>query len=132
MKKTRQFLSVLLTLAMLLSLLPTTALAAAYYSVGVNGIELRDGYYLESNDSPSAKTNATTAPTTYVAWYKDGTLTLNHYDGKEIKLQGAAAGDLTIKLIGDNTITSTSNEVGIQGIGASGSIYNIHPALCRP
>ena len=112
----------LLALVMLLSLLPTTALAATYYSVGVNNIELRDGYYLESNDSTSAKTGANTEPTNYVAWYKDGTLTLNGYDGKEIKLQGAVAGDLTIKLIGDNTITSTSNEVGIQGISASGSI----------
>ena len=123
MQRTKsKILSILLSLVMLLSLLPTTALAAAYYSVDVNGIELRDGYYLEKNSSTSAKTNATTAPTNYVAWYKDGTLTLNRYDGKEIKLQGAVGGDLTIKLIDDNTITSTSNEVGIQGISASGSI----------
>ena len=123
MQRTKsKILSILLSLVMLLSLLPTTALAAAYHAVKVNGIELQDGYYLENNSSTDAKTNATTAPTTYVAWYKDGTLTLNGYDGKEIKLQGAVAGDLTIKLIGDNTITSTSNEVGIQGITASGSI----------
>lgn len=123
MQRTKsKLLSILLSLVMLLSLLPTTALAAAYDSVKVNGIELQDGYYLENNSSTDAKTNATTAPTTYVAWYKDGTLTLNGYDGKEIKLQGAVAGDLTIKLIGDNTITSTANEVGIQGISASGSI----------
>lgn len=123
MQRTKsKILSILLILAMLLTLLPTTALAAAYDVVKVNGKELKDGYYLESNSSTDAKTNATTAPTNYVAWYKDGTLTLNGYDGKEIKLQGAVAGDLTIKLIGDNTITSTSNEVGIQGISASGSI----------
>ena len=48
MKKRR--LSILLSIVMLFSLLPTTALATAYYSVGVNGMELRDGYYLESND----------------------------------------------------------------------------------
>ena len=124
MQRTKsKILSILLSLVMLLSLLPTTALAANYYyEVRINGKDLRDGYYLERNDSTDVKTGANTAPTNYVAWYKDGTLTLNGYDGKEIKLQGAVAGDLTIKLIGDNTITSTSNEVGIQGISASGSI----------
>ena len=112
MQRTKsKLLSILLSLVMLLSLLPTTALAADYYEVSVNGKNLRDGYYLESNDATSAKTGADTEPTPYVAWYKDGTLTLNGYNGKEIKLQGAVAGDLTIKLIGDNTITSTANEV---------------------
>ena len=37
-------------------------------------------------------------------------------------LQGAPAADLIIKLIGDNTITTTTNEVGIQGNRAAGSI----------
>ena len=37
-------------------------------------------------------------------------------------LQGAPAADLIIKLIGDNTITTTTNEVGIQGNSAAGSI----------
>lgn len=127
MQRTKsKLLSILLSLVMLLSLVPAmgvTALAAAYYSVGVNGIELRDGYYLESNDSASAKIGATTAPTTYVAWYKDGVLTLNKFTGKansSIEVQGAVGGELIIKLIGDNTITPY--QTGIQGIGTAGSI----------
>lgn len=37
-------------------------------------------------------------------------------------LQGAPAADLIIKLIGDNTITTTTHETGIQGNSAAGSI----------
>ena len=127
MQRTKsKILSILLSLVMLLSLVPAmgvTALAAAYYGVGVNGIELRDGYYLENNSSEKAKTGATTAPTTYVAWYKDGVLTLNKFTGKansSIVVQGADAGELTIKLIGENTITPY--ETGIQGNSNGGSI----------
>ena len=122
MQRTKsKILSILLSLVMLLSLLPTTAFAATYNDVKVNGVSLGDGKYLASNSATDSN-YSNTEPSSYVAWYKDGTLTLNGYDGKEIKLQGAVAGDLTIKLIGDNTITSTSNEVGIQGINACGSI----------
>ncbi len=49
-------------------------------------------------------------------------MTLNGYKGTGIVLQGAPAADLIIKLIGDNTITTTTNEVGIQGNSAAGSI----------
>ena len=118
--------SLLLTLVMLLSLVPAmgvTALAESYYSVGVNGIELRDGYYLENNSSEEAKTGAKTEPKTYVAWYKDGVLTLRNFTGKansNIKVLGADTGDLTIKLFGDNTITAY--ETGIQGSSSGDSI----------
>ena len=111
MQRTKsKILSILLSLVMLLSLLPTTALAAGYYDkVEVNGILLQNGYYLESNSSEGAKTGAfTTAPTPYVAWYKDGVLTLNDYDGKGIETQGVAAGELTVKLIGTNSINNGS------------------------
>lgn len=93
---------------MLLSLLPTTALAAAYNSVGVNNVVLKDGYYLETNGATEAKKGANTAPATYVAWYKNGVLTLKGYNGKDIVTQGAAAGELTVKLIGTNSINNGS------------------------
>ena len=121
MKKRR--LSILLSIVMLFSLLPTTALAAAYDSVKVNDILLNNGSYLESNRSTSAETGANTEPTTYVAWYKSGVLTLNNFTGKTnsgIEVQGASVGDLTIKLIGDNTIKPYTT--GIQGNQGSGSI----------
>ena len=101
--------SFLLSLVMLLSLLPTTALAATYYDrVKVNDILLENGHYLASNSSTSAETGANTEPTTYVAWYKGGVLTLKGYNGKGIETQGVAAGELTVKLIGTNSINNGS------------------------
>ena len=119
--KLHKLLSMLLALVMLLSLLPTTALATTYNDVKVNGVSLGDGKYLASNTATTANSSST-KPSSYVAWYKDGTLTLNGYKGTGIVLQGAPAADLIIKLIGDNTITTTTNEVGIQGNRAAGSI----------
>ena len=112
----------LLALVMLLSLLPTTALAATYNDVKVNGVSLGDGEYLTSN-AATAPSISSTEPTTYVAWYKNGVLTLNNFTGKSnsgIVLQGAPAADLIIKLIGNNTITPY--DTGIQGNSAAGSI----------
>ena len=40
--------TILLSLVMLLSLLPTTALAATYAEVKVNGVSLGDGEYLRA------------------------------------------------------------------------------------
>ncbi|MGF0008787.1 hypothetical protein ACQRBP_15950, partial [Eubacteriales bacterium SGI.150] len=119
--KPHKLLSMLLALVMLLSLLPTTALAADYNEVKVNGVSLGDGEYLTSNAATAANSSST-KPSSYVAWYKDGTLTLNGYEGTGIVLQGAPAADLIIKLIGDNTITTTTHETGIQGNSAAGSI----------
>ena len=121
MKKRR--LSILLSIVMLFSLFPTTAPAVAYDSVKLNDILLNNGSYLERNSSTSAETGANTEPTTYVAWYKSGVLTLNNFTGKTnsgIEVQGLTAGDLTIKLIGTNTITPYTT--GIKGNSRSGSI----------
>ena len=86
----------------------TAQAASAPSYVTVNAQRLYSGYYLESNESTTYFTDATTEPATYVAWYKDGILTLNDYKGGHI----SAGGDLTIKLKGKNTITSAS--IGIQ------------------
>ena len=123
MQRTKsKILSILLSLVMLLSLLPTTALATTYNDVKVNGVSLGDGEYLTSNAATAASISST-EPTIYVAWYKNGVLTLNNFTGKSnsgIVLQGAPAADLIIKLIGNNTITPY--DTGIQGNSAAGSI----------
>ena len=122
--KLKNLLSFLLALVMVVTLLPgmgMTALAADYNEVKVNGVSLGDGKYLASNIATTANSSST-KPSSYVAWYKDGTLTLNGYEGTGIVLQGAPAADLIIKLIGDNTITTTTHETGIQGNSAAGSI----------
>ncbi len=121
MQRTKsKILSILLSLVMLLSLLPTTALATDYENVEVNNVTLRNEQYLESNSTDTAS-NSSTEPTTYVAWYKDGVLTLNGYEGNHIQVQGATKSDLTVKLKGSNTITS-SWRAGIIQNGKGGSI----------
>ena len=48
MQRTKsKLLSILLSLVMLLSLLPTTAFAASYAKISVNDILLGDNYYLK-------------------------------------------------------------------------------------
>lgn len=132
--------SFLLSLVMLLSLLPTTAFAASYAKISVNGILLRDAAYLADNSSTSATTGANNEPSNYVAWYKNGVLTLKGYNGKGIVTQGVAAGKLTVKLIGSNSInngalqsdqggdiTVTSNSSGTLSISKTTSGSN--PAI---
>ena len=85
----------------------TAQAASAPSYVTVNEQLLYGGYYLESNDSTTYTTGATTEPATYVAWYDGVTLTLNGYNGRQIKFGGAEAVDLTIKLKGENTITAS-------------------------
>ena len=85
--------------------------AGAPSAVTVNAQKLYSGYYLESNDSTTYSTGATTEPASYVAWYDGVTLTLNGYNGGEISVGGANAVDLTIKLKGVNTITSSDRGI---------------------
>ncbi len=85
----------------------TAQAASAPSYVTVNAKQLYSGYYLESNESTTYSTGATTEPTTYVAWYNDGILTLNGYNSGQITFGGAEVVDLTIKLKGKNTITAS-------------------------
>ena len=125
MQRTKsKILSILLSLVMLLSLLPTTALAADYpipTSVSVDGGKFFQAssqlYYKNDDDAGSfsgsdTDYNAAYDPTT-------GTLTLNGYDGGQIKLGGTTPVDLTIKLIGNNTVN------GDMGIVVSSQKSNI-------
>ena len=101
--------TILLSLVMLLSLLPTTAFAASYAKISVNDILLKDNYYLKSNSATDSN-YSNTEPSSYVAWYKNGVLTLKGYNGKGIETQGVAAGELTVKLIGSNSINNGALE----------------------
>ena len=105
MQRTKsKILSILLSLVMLLSLLPTTALAADSYpdptAVSVDGDKRfsSSNLYYKNEDSACSYES-----TDYNAHYdpNTGTLTLNGYDGGKIALDGAEQKDLTIKLIGD-------------------------------
>ena len=124
MKKRR--LSILLSIVMLFSLLPTTALAANYpgaSSVNIDGnkpfgspskLHFKNGDLIDKFTGDATDFNAAYDETT-------GTLTLKKYDGGQITIGGASAYDLTIKLIGDNTITVN----GYDGITTAGNGSNI-------
>ena len=117
MQRTKsKILSILLSLVMLLSLLPTTALAADYPypdSVFVDGGKSfsTSQLYYKNNDVAGSFSGSDTS---YNAHYDpdNGILTLNGYEGGQIKLGGEIQRDLTIKLIGDNKIT-VNGDVGI-------------------
>ena len=125
----KRMTSLLLTLVMLLSLVPAmdvTALAADYPEptyVSVDGEKtFAEGkLYFKNGDSADIFTGTST---NYNAWYDPttGTLTLNGYNGGAIVLGGAEQGDLTIKLMGNNTIKSTTSRHGVAGNTANGSI----------
>ena len=130
MQRTKsKLLSILLSLVMLLSLLPTTALAAGkpdptFVSVdGGKGFASPTKLYYKNGDTEDHFTGSSTD---YNAAYDPatGTLTLNDYDGGRISLGGAAAYDLTIKLIGHNTVT-VNDGYGDVGIDTNGSGSNI-------
>ena len=108
--------SFLLSLVMLLSLLPTTALAASYpdaASVSVDGNKYfgePGSYYFRNGESACSKD-----PTGYNAYYNPttGTLTLDGYNGGSITAGGVKCSDITVVLKGTNTINgSLENAVG--------------------
>ena len=118
MQRTKsKLLSILLSLVMLLSLLPTTAFAAGNpdpTAVFVDeGKSFYNGrlYYKSGDDDK----NFTGTKDNYIAHYNPdtGTLTLNGYSGGSISVGGVSRSDITVVLIGTNTINgSLTNEVG--------------------
>lgn len=118
MQRTKsKLLSILLSLVMLLSLLPTTAFAAGNpdpTAVFVDeGKSFYNGrlYYKSGDDDK----NFTGTKDNYIAHYNPdtGTLTLNGYSGGSISVGGVSRSDITVVLIGTNTINgSLENAVG--------------------
>ncbi len=72
----------------------------------------------------NGETQCSANPANYNAHYDPttGTLTLDGYNGGAIELGEAVQGDLTIKLMGNNTIHSTTSRHGVAGSTASSSI----------
>ena len=125
MQRTKsKLLSILLILVMLLSLLPTTALAADYPGPTYVSVDGGKSFTADKLYFRNGETQCSADSANYNAYYDPtaGTLTLNGYDGGAIVLGGAEQGDLTIKLMGNNTIRSTTSQHGVAGNTASGSI----------
>ena len=126
MKKRR--LSILLSLVMLLSLLPTTALAATYpdtvrvYNASGAITSLDDGQCLVTNDASA--TSYTSGA--YVARYEKstGTLYLKDYHGVATDGRILADGALNIKVEGDSSFTTSLSSATnhLYGIQANGTL----------
>lgn len=131
MQRTKsKLLSILLSLVMLLSLLPTTALAATYpdsvrvYNANGDIKSLSDKQYLAANDATNAS-DGYDGMQTYVARYdkSSGTLYLNDYHGAATDGQIYAHGDLNIEVVSDSSFsTSVSATNNLYGIQANGTL----------
>ena len=116
MKKRR--LSILLSIVMLFSLLPTTALAADDYPAA-NVVSVDNGktfaadrlYFKNGEESCSSNS------TDYNAYYDPttGTLTLKEYNGAGIVVGGSLHANITVKLVGTNTINGGVLESSVGG-----------------
>lgn len=142
MQRTKsKILSILLSLVMLLSLLPTTALAAGNpdpTAVSVNGgISFSSSNLYYTNGASACSNNSTGWNAAYDP--TTGTLTLDGYSGGSIRTGGTDA-DITVVLKGTNTIndgslmndmggdiTITSNSVGTLSI--TNTLSNSNPAI---
>ena len=132
MQRTKsKILSILLSLVMLLSLLPTTALAAAYpdsvrvYNASGDIKSLGDKQYLAAN-SDTAVQDGYNGTQTYVARYdqSSGTLYLKDYHGVAADGQIYADGDLNIEVEGDSSFTTSLSSATnhLYGIQANGTL----------
>ena len=117
----KRMISLLLAIVMVLGMLPVatlTAFAAAEGEVYVGGVAMYDGDYL----AVGATATQTTKPSGGYAYYYDGTLTLNNYsyEGKGYRY-GSDSGsvfyatvyaehDLTVELVGTNSLKQTASE----------------------
>lgn len=120
MQRTKsKLLSILLSLVMLLSLLPTTALAASpdasnvFVDGGKNFYNPGRLYY-KNNDPENVFTGTSTD---FNAAYDPatGTLTLKDYNGKGITVGGVGRTDITVVLEGTNIINDGSLENAVGG-----------------
>ena len=114
----KRLFGLLLALVMLVGMIPATTLtafAAAGGVVYVGGVCMNDGDYL----AVGATATQTTKPSGGYAYYEDGTLTLNNYsyEGKGYLSDSEdsyyatvyAEQDLTVELVGTNTLKQTAS-----------------------
>ena len=126
MKKRR--LSILLSIVMLLSLFPTTALAATYpdtvrvYNASGAITSLDDGQCLVTNDASATSYTGGA----YVARYEKstGTLYLKDYHGVATDGRILADGDLKIEVEGDSSFTTSLSSATnhLYGIQVNGTL----------
>lgn len=117
MQRTKsKLLSILLSLVMLLSLLPTTAFAAGNpdpTAVFVDGGKsfYNNRLYYKKGDQDK---NFTGNEGDYIAHYNPatGTLTLNGYSGGSISVGGVGRTDITVVLKGTNIIDGSLTKAG--------------------
>ena len=132
MQRTKsKLLSILLSLVMLLSLLPTTALATTYpdsvrvYNANGDIKSLSDKQYLAANDATNAS-DGYDGTQTYVARYdqSSGTLYLNGYQVDVTDGMIFADGDLNIEVVGDSSFTTSLSSATnhLYGIQANGTL----------
>ena len=132
----KKVMSILLSLALVLGLFPTIAMADTEYpevvtirnSAGTN-IELHDKEYLASNDATSATANWTDAVTNYVARYDaaNGRLYLNGYAGKveNTSTNGDTTGISADKEKHLEIILSGTNSIKVSGSTTNNKTYGI-------
>lgn len=128
MQRTKsKLLSILLSLVMLLSLLPTTALAASptyvkVYNKSGKLISLNDGECLAANDAGTATPYSSSS--SYVARYGSGTLYLDGYQGTAADGVIFADGDLNIEVVSDSSFTTSLSSATnhLYGIQANGTL----------
>ena len=122
MKRTLTFLSVLLVMVLTTSLLTVPAFAAEA-EINVGGVDLASGDYR----AVGAKEATTTKPSGGYAYYKDGMLELNNYDGSysfggdEVYYYNInATKDLKIVLTGNNSAgrLKVAGDLQISGNGS--------------
>ena len=103
--------------------LPTYDYVYFYGYIAVNGVELRDGYYLYSGKTT---TNTGKPSSGGYAYYSGNTLTLNNYEGSSTSASGIySRDDLNIVLAQGSVnklTTSTTNGTTYRGINVSGAL----------
>ena len=153
MKKTIKLLTACCLALVLLVCAGGGVSAATATSVWVNGVELSNNDYLSSNSATAVSGTAATEPSTYVAWFHNGTLSLNSAEvskGTDFTVDTktgicgiSAEGDLSIELQGQNKIQAadtdfyaaifvhgdlgifSENGGALTSFGAKASIYSV-------
>ena len=116
----KRILGIVLCLVMVLSLLPSTSIAAQAADlypthVTVGDIDLTDGKCIKNGQPYDGQQPG------WTAYYKDGVLTLNNHQdtvAKQSCIRADNAQELTINLIGNNSLTTTSTGSEMFGICA--------------
>lgn len=123
----KKILSMFLTLCMVLTLLPVTALAVAAPAVSVGGETLDEhNQYATTDAGTGAVTTAGATEANYNVKFEAGTLTLRNanisYDGSDVYAAIQSPGDLTIVAVGTNSVSRSGGEFYPKAIHSNGGL----------